>query len=127
MTFEWMYWTVPTAIFFSTIFLMIAGMLVWELVCPTVERRGFLKIPTTRGTRFFVGLLGTAYIHLAWLGLTDLICGCDAHFSRMDIYRHALGIKTAVPLLANHRSMSRSTQKKGRLPIVGRYLPSRPR
>jgi predicted small integral membrane protein len=34
--------------------------------------RGFLKIPTTRGTRFFVGLLGTAYIHLAWLGLTDL-------------------------------------------------------
>jgi hypothetical protein len=25
-----------------------------------------------RGTRFFVGLLGTAYIHLAWLGLTDL-------------------------------------------------------
>jgi predicted small integral membrane protein len=48
------------------------GMLVWELVSPTIERRGFLKIPTTRGTRFFVGLLGTAYIHLAWLGLTDL-------------------------------------------------------
>jgi predicted small integral membrane protein len=33
MTFEWMYWTVPTAIFFSTIFLMIAGMLAWELMC----------------------------------------------------------------------------------------------
>ena len=72
MSFEWMYWTVPTAIFFISIFLMICGMLVWELVSPTVERRGFLMIPTTRGTRFFLGLLGSAYIHLAWLGLTDL-------------------------------------------------------
>lgn len=71
MQLEWMYWTTPTAIFFITIFLMIAGMFVWELVSPTVERRGLLWIPTTRGTRFFVGLLGTAYIHLAWLGLTD--------------------------------------------------------
>jgi predicted small integral membrane protein len=67
-----MYWTWPTAIFFIAIFLMIMGMLVWELISPTVERRGFLKIPTTRGTRFFLGLLGTAYIYLAWLALTDL-------------------------------------------------------
>jgi predicted small integral membrane protein len=29
-------------------------------------------IPITRGTRFFLGLLGSAYIHLAWLGFTDL-------------------------------------------------------
>ncbi|MGD9016365.1 MAG: DUF2160 family membrane protein, partial [Desulfobacterales bacterium] len=61
MNFEWMYWTVPTAIFFITIFVMIAGMFIWELVSPTVERRGFLRVPTTRGTRFFIGLLGTAY------------------------------------------------------------------
>jgi len=72
MGLEWMYWTKPTAVFFTAIFLMLGGMLVWELVSPTVERRGFLKIPTTRGTRFFLGLLGSAYIHLAWLGLTDL-------------------------------------------------------
>jgi len=72
MGLEWMYWTLPTAIFFTTIFLMICGMLVWELVSPTIERRGFLMIPTTRGTRFFLGLLGSAYIHLAWLGFTDL-------------------------------------------------------
>ena len=71
MSLEWMYWTLPTAIFFTTIFLMICGMLIWELVSPTIERRGFLMIPTTRGTRFFLGLLGSAYIHLAWLGLTD--------------------------------------------------------
>jgi len=72
MSLAWMYWTKPTAFFFITIFLMICGMLVWEMVSPTVERRGFLIIPTTRGTRFFLGLLGSAYIHLAWLGLTDL-------------------------------------------------------
>jgi predicted small integral membrane protein len=72
MSFDWMYWIPQTAIFFITIFLMLCGMLVWELVSPTIERRGFLMIPTTRGTRFFLGLLGSAYIHLAWLGLTDL-------------------------------------------------------
>ena len=72
MSFEWMYWTLPTAIFFIVIFSMIMGMLVWELISPTVESRGFLRIPTTRGTRFFLGLLGSAYIHLGWLAVTDL-------------------------------------------------------
>jgi len=72
MSLEWMYWTLPTAIIFIAIFSMIGGMLVWELISPTVERRGFLKIPTTRGTRFFLGLLGTAYIHIAWMAFTDL-------------------------------------------------------
>jgi len=72
MNLEWMAWTQPTAIFFIVIFCLIVGMLIWELLSPTIERRGFLRIPTTRGTRFFVGLLGSAYIHLAWIGLTDL-------------------------------------------------------
>ena len=72
MNLDWMYWTVPTGIFFIAIFAMIGGMLVWELISPTIERRGFLMIPTTRGTRFFLGLLGSFYIHLIWLGLTDL-------------------------------------------------------
>ena len=67
-----MYWTLPTATFFITIFLMLCGMLVWELASPTIERSGFLIISPTRGTRFFLGLLGSAFIHLAWLGLTDL-------------------------------------------------------
>ncbi|MBC7356791.1 MAG: hypothetical protein H5U09_11455, partial [Desulfomicrobiaceae bacterium] len=31
-----------------------------------------LPIVTTRGDRLFIGLLGSAYIHLAWLGLTDM-------------------------------------------------------
>jgi predicted small integral membrane protein len=71
MSLEWMYWTKPTAVFFIVIFLMLAGMGIWQVVSPTVERRGFLPIATTRGDRLFIGLLGMAYIHLAWIGLTD--------------------------------------------------------
>ncbi len=71
MDLEWMAWTRPTAIFFIAIFCMLAVMTVWEIVQPSVERKGFLPIRTTRGDRLFVGLLGSAYIHLAWLGLTS--------------------------------------------------------
>jgi predicted small integral membrane protein len=81
MSLEWMYWTTPTAIFFISIFLMLCGMFVWELVSPTIERKGFLLIPTTRGTRFFLGLLGSAYIHLAWIGFTDLTLWYATAFS----------------------------------------------
>ena len=67
-----MYWTVPTAAFFGTIGLMLVGMTALELAWPSVERRGLLPMSTTRGDRLFVGLLGSAWIHLAWLGLSDL-------------------------------------------------------
>ena len=67
-----MYWTTPTAIFFSAILLMLATMTVWELASPTVERRGLLPMTTTRGDRLFIGLLGAAWIHLGWLGLTEM-------------------------------------------------------
>ena len=55
---------------FAVIIGAIVGLLIWELVSPTVARRGFLPMPTTRGDRFFIGLLATAFIHMAWLGLT---------------------------------------------------------
>ena len=42
-------------------------MTAWELAQPTVERRGFLPMATTRGDRLFIGLLGAAWIHLGWL------------------------------------------------------------
>jgi predicted small integral membrane protein len=67
-----MVWTVPTAIFFSAIAAMLAGMTVWEIVSPTIERKGFLPISTTRGDRLFVGLLSAAFIHLGVIGYTSL-------------------------------------------------------
>ncbi len=72
MNLEWMAWTLPTAAFFITIALILVGMTVWQVVQPSVERRGLLPLRTTRGDRLFIGLLGSAYIHLAWLGFTDL-------------------------------------------------------
>ena len=71
MSLEWMAWTAPTAIFFVAIGLMLAAMTLWQVKVPTIARRGLLPIETTRGDRLFVGLLGSAYIHLAWIGLTD--------------------------------------------------------
>jgi len=71
MTLEWMAWTLPTALFFSAIALLLIAMTVWGIVSPSVERRGLLPIATSRGDRLFIGLLGSAYIHLAWIGLSD--------------------------------------------------------
>lgn len=70
--FAWMAWTMPVAIFFTAIVTMLIGMTLWELRSPTVERKGFLPIGTTRGDRLFIGLVTAAYINLAWAGLTDL-------------------------------------------------------
>jgi predicted small integral membrane protein len=70
--FSWMSWTPPIAIFFICIALMLVGMTIWEIRSPTVERKGFLPLRTTRGDRLFIGLLSAAYINLAWVGLTDL-------------------------------------------------------
>ncbi len=70
MSMEWMAWTLPTAAFFIVIAAMLAGMAVWQVVSPSVPRKGILPISTTRGDRFFLGLLGSGYIHLGWIGFT---------------------------------------------------------
>ncbi|MFZ1500372.1 MAG: DUF2160 domain-containing protein [Giesbergeria sp.] len=69
--FEWMAWTTPVAVFFVCIALMLAGMTVWEIKSPTVLRKGFLPIATTRGDRLFIGLLAAAYFNLIWVGLGE--------------------------------------------------------
>ncbi len=67
---SWMAWTIPTAIFFASIFALLAGMAVWEYFVPGGNpRHGVLRFETTRGDRLFISLLGSAFIHLAWLGL----------------------------------------------------------
>ena len=68
----WMAWTVPTALFFVGIALLLATMTVWETLHPTELRRGWLPFATTRGDRLFIGLLGSAYIQLIWLATTNL-------------------------------------------------------
>lgn len=69
---QWMAWTPLTATFFIVIAVMLFGMAVWQVLSPSVERRGLLPIATTRGDRFFIGLLGSAYLYIAWIGLTEI-------------------------------------------------------
>jgi predicted small integral membrane protein len=69
--FAWMAWTTPVAVFFTSIALMLVVMTVWELKSPTVERKGFLPIRTTRGDRLFIGLLGAAYVNLAFVAVSE--------------------------------------------------------
>jgi predicted small integral membrane protein len=68
--FEWMAWTTPVAVFFSCILLMLLGMTVWEIKSPTLMRKGFLPLETTRGDRLFIGLLAAAYVNLTFVGVS---------------------------------------------------------
>ena len=73
--FEWMAWTLPVAVFFTCIVLMLAGMTLWELKSPTVMRKGWLPIATTRGDRLFIGLLAAAWVNLAFVASSDKMVG----------------------------------------------------
>jgi predicted small integral membrane protein len=71
----WMAWTLPTAIFFACIALMLIIMTWLAVAYPEVERFGVLRIPTTRGDRLFISLILAAIVHLLWIALvgTDVV------------------------------------------------------
>jgi len=69
---SWMAWTWQTAAFFIVIACLLAGMSLWEWARPGgAPRHGVLGLDTTRGDRLFISLLGSAYIHLAWLAFAS--------------------------------------------------------
>lgn len=72
MDISWMAWTAPTGVFFGAIGATLTTMAVLNFFRPGGEPRvGLLfGLATTRGDRLFISLLGSAYIHLAWLGAT---------------------------------------------------------
>ena len=65
----WMAWTLPTAIFFAVIAVLLITFTILAIKFPETPRIGVLRIETTRGDRLFITLLGSAFINLAWLGL----------------------------------------------------------
>ena len=64
----WMAWTLPTGIFFGAIACLLITFTVLAIKYPETPRYGVLSIETTRGDRLFITLLGSAFIHLGWLG-----------------------------------------------------------
>ncbi|PCJ51286.1 MAG: hypothetical protein COA73_17855 [Candidatus Hydrogenedentota bacterium] len=65
----WMYWTVPTAIFFGGLFATLIAMGIWDRQSPSLPRKGFLPMPTTRGDRLFLSIITAIGIALLWLAI----------------------------------------------------------
>ena len=68
-SFAWMAWTPQTAIFFAFIALSLVILTLLAIYRPETPRKGILGFPTTRGDRFFVTLIGSAFIFVFWLRL----------------------------------------------------------
>ncbi len=67
MNLGWMAWTWQTGIFFGFIAISLIILTLLAIYRPETPRRGLLRFATTRGDRFFVSLIGTAYIFIAWM------------------------------------------------------------
>jgi len=65
----WMAWTWETAAFFVFIAVSLMVLTVLAVRRPETPRKGILGFPTTRGDRFFVSLIGSAFIFIAWMRL----------------------------------------------------------
>ena len=64
-----MAWTWQTATFFALLLATLLVMTLLAVLRPEADRVGALGLPTTRGDRLFLTLLGAAFIHLGWLAL----------------------------------------------------------
>ena len=64
--FGWMQWNIPSAIFFIALFLTLFGMAIWDGRRPSIRRKGFLPIDTTRGERFFISIITAMGIFILW-------------------------------------------------------------
>jgi len=72
MDVAWMAWTGQTGLFFALIAATLLAMTGLAVRYPEADRYGLLRIPTTRGDRLFLSLLGAAFIHLAWIGFVGV-------------------------------------------------------
>jgi predicted small integral membrane protein len=62
-----MAWTWQTALFFCLVALALIILTLLAIYRPETPRIGILRFPTTRGDRFFVTLIGSAFIFVFWL------------------------------------------------------------
>jgi predicted small integral membrane protein len=67
----WMAWTWQTALFFGLIALALVVLTLLAIFRPQAPRHGILGFPTQRGDRFFVSLIGAAFIFVLWIRFTD--------------------------------------------------------
>lgn len=65
--FAWMAWTWETGIFFGLIAVALVVLTLLAIFRPQPPRTGILGFPTQRGDRFFVSLIGSAFIFILWM------------------------------------------------------------
>jgi predicted small integral membrane protein len=71
----WMAWTWQTALFFCLVALALIILTLLAIYRPETPRVGILRFPTTRGDRFFVTLIGSAFIFVFWMRYGGGPCG----------------------------------------------------
>jgi predicted small integral membrane protein len=69
---EWMAWTPGTALFLAGVLVALLGLTLLAVLRPSTPRRGFLPMPTARGDRIYVGLLGTGLILVVLIAVSSL-------------------------------------------------------
>ena len=64
---SWMAWTWQTGLFFLGIAACLGSLMVLAVLRPETPRVGILRFATTRGDRFFVSLILTAFIFVFFI------------------------------------------------------------
>lgn len=85
MDIAWMAWTWQTGLFFLLLAATLCVMTSLAIRYPEAERYGLLRIPTTRGDRLFLSLLGAAFIHLAWIGFVGAETIVTLPFASLEV------------------------------------------
>ncbi len=57
-----MVWTLPVAIVFIAVVLLIVGMTIWGHYRPPKVQKGFLRITTDRGDRVYIAYISFAFL-----------------------------------------------------------------
>lgn len=69
---DWMVWTSATVVFALAVLGGLIAVTVLAVVVPSTPRKGFLPMPTARGDRIYISLLGTGLVMVLFVVLTDL-------------------------------------------------------
>lgn len=69
---DWMVWTSGTVVFALVVLAGLVAITALAILVPSTPRKGFLPIPTARGDRIYISLLGTGLVMVLFGVLTDL-------------------------------------------------------
>jgi predicted small integral membrane protein len=89
-SYAWMAWTWQVALFFCAIATLLVIFTLLAVYKPETPRIGILTIPTTRGDRLFISLLGSAFIHVLWLALAP--ANLDLWWASLLCLFYAVGV-----------------------------------